>query len=268
MSKKREAFFTKVGGAFSVHCRPITTAAVGEYPSRIAAKPPTLYPPPPNPLRSVITLYSPRPPTPHPAHPAPPALEPTEPPSAAKTPPAHPHPPYRSSSSRSPLLFSYPAGRLFSRPPSAPAGENRAPPPVPRLNPHLLKLSLSSPYPRVNRTALRSPPDLTPCTRGTRPINPCRLPLFSLPAEPAPSTTTSSRTPPPPAPARARRPFLLPQGKRKKNHPPALIALCNECTMQALHSATSTRGTHTTTSNTHHQEAGENKDRSEPPYRG
>ena len=36
MSKKREAFFTKVGGAFSVHCRPITTAAVGEHRPRLA----------------------------------------------------------------------------------------------------------------------------------------------------------------------------------------------------------------------------------------
>ena len=45
-------------GGVSVHCRPITAAA-GENraPPRIAAKRPTLYPPPPNPLRSVITLY-------------------------------------------------------------------------------------------------------------------------------------------------------------------------------------------------------------------
>ena len=40
MSKKREAFFTKVGGAFSVHCRPITTAT-GEQHPRLTRLPPT-----------------------------------------------------------------------------------------------------------------------------------------------------------------------------------------------------------------------------------
>ena len=65
------------------------------------------------------------------------------------------------------------------------------------------------------------------------------------PTAPPAAPTLRARSSYPRVDHRPRSP-LLPRGKRK-NHPPALIALCNECTMQALHSATRTRGTHTTT---------------------
>ena len=61
-SKKREAFFTKVGGAFSVHCRPITTAT-GEQHPRLTRLPPTPA------THPAYTLHprSLRPSSPHPA---------------------------------------------------------------------------------------------------------------------------------------------------------------------------------------------------------
>ena len=84
----------------------------------------------------------------------------------------------------------------------------RSPPtPVPAPPPHL-----RPPYPNPPHQPVPAASFLP--TRGTYPRNPCRLPLSSLPAEPAPCSSAARL--------------------------PALIALCNECTMQSLHSAITT----------------------------
>jgi hypothetical protein len=138
-------------GGVSVHCRPITAAA-GENraPPRIAAKRPTLYPPPPNPLRSVITLYPLRS---HHSSLAPPCAR-RLPISATLyliSPPLLP--PGRPNAAKPPTpccarLHLYPP---CIRSPLLPYRSHLIPPPPFRLLPTRALAAPSSPYPRVNQ---------------------------------------------------------------------------------------------------------------------
>ena len=161
-----------------------------------------------------------------------------------------------------------PRSPLPSTPPSS-----RTPPRLTRLNVPTPFLSLTR---RVNQkptssSCLHPPPHPAPAALAHQQ----QSTNHQEPGRGEPSHPPVPRLNPPPCntrpqpyrgqfitpPLRARRPFLLPRGKRKKNHPPALIALCNECTMQALHSATSTPPATPTTKS----RAGESP---APPYRG
>ena len=108
-------------------------------------------------------------------------------------------------------------------------------------------------------SSLTPPVDCSATSTSSRtppPRNPCRLPLFSLPAEPAPSTRAGCIPPAPCRPRCARRLISHPTQHHQhwnpprnvvsSSHPPPnpgahlhndMTSLCNECTMQALHSA-------------------------------